>query len=41
MCKGDQLYGDRWKQIFGSEHAVGYTEVEIYIYEVNMIFMGI
>ena len=29
MSKGDQLYGDRWKQTFDSEHAVGNTELEI------------
>lgn len=29
MSKGDQLYCDRWKQTFDSEHAVGNTEVEI------------
>ena len=29
MSKGDQLYGDRWKQTFDSEHDVGNTEVEI------------
>lgn len=30
MSKGGQLYGDRWKRGFGSEHDMLYTQMSNY-----------